>query len=982
MLEASPLNRATEQGAPGKAYRVLKNATGGSTLLGNTVKTEYGTNTATEVKLWTVTTNGATGTTNYAANQLYKTILMDENWRPADGLPGKVEEFKDKEGKVVLKRTFNKNPAGTTETLSTYYVYDDFGNLRYVLPPAVTVSSFIETDALFKDLMYGYHYDSRQRVVEKKIPGKDWEYLVYNKLDQLVLTQDGNQRAAKEWTYTKYDALGRITSTGKYVHATVVTQPQMVTAVNASTTLWESRPVGSDYTNAAFPTSGVAQVYTVNYYDDYSFPQASTYPPQTDTLNTRSDIVRGLLTGTKVNVLGSADFLWTVNYYDKEGRVIQQHNQNYVGGKDVINTKYSFVGQPLVVKRVHTNNKGTGTQTFLYWYQYDHMGRKTRVLHKVINGTVNAAAQPVILADYAYNELGQLTAKKLHSIDKGQSYAQVLDYQYTIRGWLKKINDPAQISATSADKADKFGMELKYDNSSTPQFNGNISNMLWRGTKFSAPMMEYAFSYDKLNRLLRAQSMQGGNYEERVDSYDVMGNILKLRRWNDNNLIDSLIYTYKVPNLSNQLDHVDEKSNAAIPYKSQGFKEVNDIQQVGEYSYDVNGNMLIDKNAGITTNILYNYLNLPQMVVKEGTAINYLYDASGRKLRKTVGTTTDDYVDGLQLQTVGTTTTIKFMATEEGRANWNGTTSPYYYHYDLKDHLGNTRVTISEAGAVLQEDSYYAFGMQIPGKSFNPTNKYLYNGKELQAETGWYDYGARFYDPTLGRWSVVDPLAEKMRRHSPYNYCFDNPIRFIDPDGMSPTGGPGPVPNIGNPMYPVLEGVRQYMQAGLGLLDNLYTSVTLTGSHVISNVKVSLGLAEGTVTNTEKISNTTEARFNFKEFMQNVDNKPAGPLFKFSNETKITNETEYEVSGKINLVDTKATGTKSKDLQTSQTSQSSEVTVGKKKIGFFLSNENTATSSKVDIGIKSDFNLDLGGFSFSIGIKAGAKVYEEKTNTK
>ncbi|MOA35110.1 hypothetical protein D3C78_1565350 [compost metagenome] len=113
-------------------------------------------------------------------------------------------------------------------------------------------------------------------------------------------------------------------------------------------------------------------------------------------------------------------------------------------------------------------------------------------------------------------------------------------------------------------------------------------------------------------------------------------------------------------------------------------------------------------------------------------------------------------MDGLQLQTVGTTTTIKFMATEEGRANWNGATSAYYYHYDLKDHLGNTRVTISEAGAVLQEDSYYAFGMQMPGKSFNPTNKYLYNGKELQAEIGWYDYGARFYDPTLGRFTAYN----------------------------------------------------------------------------------------------------------------------------------------------------------------------------------------------------------------------------------
>jgi RHS repeat-associated protein len=189
-----------------------------------------------------------------------------------------------------------------------------------------------------------------------------------------------------------------------------------------------------------------------------------------------------------------------------------------------------------------------------------------------------------------------------------------------------------------------------------------------------------------------------------------------------------------------------------------------------------------------------------------GKLITILYDATGQKLRKVVSTNgvaslTQDYLGGIELKN----NRLESIYNEEGRAyNTSNATQSYPYtwrrEYNLKDHLGNTRVVftdknndgkINDQTELLQETHYYPFGMAFGGAWYNDAAaskyKYLYNGKELNEEFGLNlsDYGARWYDAAVGRWWNTDPLAEKSRRYSPYVYGNDNPVRFIDPDGMA-----------------------------------------------------------------------------------------------------------------------------------------------------------------------------------------------------
>jgi RHS repeat-associated protein len=260
----------------------------------------------------------------------------------------------------------------------------------------------------------------------------------------------------------------------------------------------------------------------------------------------------------------------------------------------------------------------------------------------------------------------------------------------------------------------------------------------------------------------------------------------------------------------------------------QGFNETADIatgdsdgltDQTDDYEYDANGNMIKDANKSIIS-ITYNHLNLPTNIVFSGTTngtISYLYNAIGQKLRKKVvdatSLNTTDYLSGFQY----TNATLDFFPHAEGYVKYTppaGRGSGIYsYVFNYTDHLGNIRLSYGKDPStnvlkVLEENHYYPFGLKhtnynsdrliyvkeaevyklAPINTILPTYKYKYNGKELQEELGlnMYDYGARNYDPALGRWMNVDPLAEKYPNASPYNYCLGNPINLVDPDGRAP----------------------------------------------------------------------------------------------------------------------------------------------------------------------------------------------------
>ncbi len=827
-IEPSPLNRVLKQAAPGASWAMNN---------GHEIKSDYQTNVANEVKLYRAATNwdAALGLYNiafvdagyYGVNELQKNVTYDENSaaNPTES-SGSIVEFKNKDGKVVLKRTYD---AGVKH--DTYYVYDTYGNLIYVLPPKA--EGTITADIL-NNLCYQYKYDVRNRLVEKKLPGKQWEFIVYDRLDRVVASGPANSPftdiTSAGWMVTKYDILNRPVITGwmsgsvtNLDRKTLQDAENLLTANFSETKIATAtnttiNGVAFRYNNNAWPTSGY-HVLTVNYYDDYNYPNAPTIPASIESQPVYYNTTvkpKGLATGSWVRILESSTLYkneLSYTLYDDRARPIRNYTQNHLGGYTYIDARLDFSGK---IEYGITRHKRLSTDTELMTKDVFTYSAQNRLLTQT--NQINGGPIELIVSN-TYDELGQLISKKVGNTAAAPT--QNINFAYNIRGWLTGINDVTALTK-AGDPKDLFAFKINYNTTTTAGvsalYNGNIAETYWTSNNSETTLRGYGYVYDNLNRLKTGIFKQNGivnNFYDETLIYDKNGNIMSLMRNGDPagvKQIDNLVYSYGAGNSLNQLTKVVDN---ATTYKAGGFVD-SAANTVDDYAYDANGNMIKDNNKNITA-ITYNHLNLPAKITFATTGnIVYLYNAMGLKVQKIVNETskaavTTDYLGGYQYDN----TALKFFPTAEGFVE--PISGSYKYVYQYKDHLGNVRLSYDKTLAIKEESNFYPFGLKHDGYNNVKTgveNKYKYNGKELQDELGFnmYAMDMRLYDPAIGRWTVIDPVVHF--DESPYVSFSNNPVFWEDPSGASPIYNNNTGQYVINGDVVTLEEAIEYAKSG------------------------------------------------------------------------------------------------------------------------------------------------------------------------
>lgn len=682
---------------------------------------------------------------------------------------------------------------GLDYTYDTYFLYDRFDQLVCVLPPAVSEnwessagSYVLASGNLLDHYAYFYEYDYFNNCISSKLPGAGWYYKVYDGDHRMILSQSPNQRFRSEWSFCKYDLLDRIILEGTVRNSS--SHHELVRSYMDTLVCESYDGTGTfGYTNR-FPLGESPRITKVSYYDTESFLSL----PLFHSLNVvrpqgAYSSCQSLLTGCYLSLNDGEGTGELQSFsYDKRKRLIGSSIYNAVSRATTYTfTEYNELDAPVLINRRFVSPDGTCLSDMSY--HYDNGGRET------------ASALTVSLSDGRTNQSRTFPSREL-TYDE---FCRPVSEQITSGERISTVYRPD--GKLGGLENARFSQTLHY--SDVPScfwneyFNGRISAVSVRQLDNSYRMF---LSYGDRQSLcdMAMYTYDGTGYLRFKESmgYDIMGNIRTLTRQTPLGDVNVLSFEYTGNHFKSSYDHSSSRWPDAYSFLYHSW------EPEGAFGYDDNGN----ETRNLAQNVEYahyNNHNLPDSVCFPGgntLLLDYLSD--GRRVRtntKTYRTALIVPLDDLQLLSDPSSETeevrdgdflfrdgrLSRLETPGGYVSLrNDTTGEkrirgYYY---IKDYLGSVRLTCDyETGEVLQSMEYLPSGAIFRRTGYDIQNR-RFCGKEELSMHGFnmYDSGARLQYTLVPRFSTMDPLLEKYYDISPYVYCANNPVRFIDPTGM------------------------------------------------------------------------------------------------------------------------------------------------------------------------------------------------------
>ena len=754
---------------------------------------------------------------NYAPGQLEVAEETDE-----DGVTVRI--YKDFLGRTIRRTTGIGGGAAATD-----YVYDGYGDLRYILPPGLE-GTHSRTDDVMKKLAYWYDYDGRGLLISKKLPGAAVAEYRYDPAGRIVAERDG-RLVGDTWHLFAYDCCGR--QVAKYRCGMTYSELEEFASVcrTASLTTSADEYDHGGYALSPIPTAWPGDAVWAKYYDDYRFVAVrglgTDFAFEASASAPFYASATGLLTGMYT---GSG---YEAYYYDSEGREVQRYATGYNRGRRC--TAYNYDGT--IASRTYSY-KESYLPDMEEVYVYDSCGRLTSTTIRVdkavsvpvlnpaagqdaADSEVTDAASPAASSRWAtavirreYDAIGRLA--RLRHGD-----AATTEYSYDVHSWPVS----QQTTYGTGTNSSSIGYTLEY----APCYNGNISKRTWAEGG-------YAYTYDALNRLESAVFTPAEGLADRPGiergripdfsvyyCYDMRGNMTNVVRYG---VVDAVSDFDRVETFGT-LDELacsydgNRLSNVTAITEALPFDGVTGLHADGEFelAYNDAGDMVSDSSRGL----LYTRWNAdghPMQYDLEGGHRQLLgWDAFGNHLYTSYETSVAPVSVGSLPGRTRRTSLRAYSGDGQvlrgGAGNSKADTLEMlrfaggYFdanlvpHYYVTDYLGSNIAVIRSDGTLVQSATYYPYGephrdpaadagigISEPGQSTTSaifSNPYLYGDKEYVRRDGLreYIYGARMSVPSVTRFGSMDKHAENYPSFSPYAFCMCNPINFMDPSGMT-----------------------------------------------------------------------------------------------------------------------------------------------------------------------------------------------------